>query len=72
MAIKAKLEAEQDRIIKLQAFVSSYFRGKSHFVDAGTQNYFLFQQMYRHFRSINNNTDYITRWKSTELSDEVI
>ena len=30
---KAELKAEQDKIVKLQAFDSSYFCGKSHFED---------------------------------------
>ena len=38
-ARKAKLKAEQDKIVKLQAFNSSHFRGKSHFEDAGMQNF---------------------------------
>ena len=56
----------------LQAFDSSYFRGKSHFVDSGvTQNYFVFQPIFRYFRRIDN-TDYVLEWKSKELSDESI
>ena len=35
---KAELKAEQDKIIKLQTFDSSYFRSKSHFEDDGTDN----------------------------------
>ena len=38
LAAKAELQAEQDKIVKLQAFDSSYFRGKSHFENDGTQN----------------------------------
>ena len=34
---KAELNAKQNEITKLQAFDSSYFRGKSHFEDDGTQ-----------------------------------
>ena len=40
-----QLKAEQDKITKLKAFDSSYFRGKSHFQDDGTENYLVFQQM---------------------------
>ena len=50
LAIKAKLKAEQDKITKLQAFDSSYFRGKNHFEDDGTQNYLIFQLMDRYFK----------------------
>ena len=42
LARKAELKAEQNKITKWQAFNSSYFRGKSHFEDDGTQNYMLF------------------------------
>ena len=36
-AAKAELKAEQFKIVKLQAFDSSYF--EKHFEDDGTQNY---------------------------------
>ena len=44
LAAKAELKAKQDEIIKLQAFDSIHFRGKSHFEDDGTQNYWCFSQ----------------------------
>ena len=47
---KAELKAGQDKIIQLQGFISSYFRNKSHFEDDGTQNYLVFQHMYRCFK----------------------
>ena len=65
------MKAEQDKITKLQAFDSSYFRGKSHFRNDDTQNYLVFQSMYRYFKRIGN-TDYLSLWKSKGLSDEVI
>ena len=37
LATKAELKDEQDKIIKFQAFDSSYFRGKSHFEEDGTK-----------------------------------
>ena len=39
LATKSELKADQDKIIKLQAFDSSYFCDKNHFEDDGTQNY---------------------------------
>ena len=33
-------------------FDSIYFRGKSHFEEAGTQNYVVFQPMYRYFKRV--------------------
>ena len=49
----------------------SYFIGKSHFEEDGTQNYLVFQPMYRYFKMITN-TDYISIWKSKGLSAESI
>ena len=53
---------------KLKKFDSSYFIGKSHFGEDGTQNY-LFQPTYRYFKMITN-TDYISSWRSKRLSAE--
>ena len=46
LATKSELKAEQEKMIKLQEFDSSYFGGKSHFEDDDTQNYLVFQPMY--------------------------
>ena len=58
---------------KLKTFDSSYFIGKSHF-DDGSQNYLVFQPMYRYFKWIAGvgSGDYIYYWKSKGLSDERI
>ena len=58
LAAKAELKAEQDKITKLQVFDSSYFPGKSYFEDDHTQNYSVFQLIYRYFKTINGD-DYI-------------
>ena len=71
LAKKAELKAEQDKITKLQAFDSSYFRGKSHFENAGTRNYLAFSPIQRHFKKIDN-TGHISALKSNGLSDESI
>ena len=42
---KAKLKAEQEKIVKLQAFNSNSFCGKTHFEDDGTQNYLLLESI---------------------------
>ena len=42
LTTKAELKAEKDKIVKLQAFDSSYFRYKSHFEYDGTENYLVF------------------------------
>ena len=61
----------EDELNKLKTFDSSYFIGKSHFEEDGTQNYLVFQPMYRYFKMITN-TDYISSWKSKGLSAESI
>ena len=45
LGTKPELKAEQDDIIKLQAFDSSYFCRKSHFEDNSIQNYLVFRQL---------------------------
>ena len=49
----------------------SYFPEKSHFGDDVTQNYFVFQPMYRYFRLMTN-TSNILSWQSKGLSNESI
>ena len=39
LVTKAELKAKEDKIVKLQAFHSSYFRDKSYFQNDGNQNY---------------------------------
>ena len=51
---KAKLKDEKDKIVKLQEFNLSYFRGKSHFKDDGTQLYLVAQPIYRYIKRITN------------------
>ena len=61
----------ENKLKKLKTFDSSYFIAKSHFED-GTQNYLVFQPMYRYFKRIPGvgNDSYIYYWKSKGLSDE--
>ena len=61
----------ENGIKKLQKFDSACFRGKSHFEENGTQNYLVFQPIYKYFKSISN-SDYIYSWKSKGLSDKTI
>ena len=56
---------------KLKTFDSSYFIGKSHFEEDGTQSYLVFQSLNRYFAMIAN-TDYASLWKSKGLSAETI
>ena len=55
---------------KLKTFDSSYFIGKSHFEEDGTQNCFVFQPINRYFKIGNSN--YVLSRKSKGLSTESI
>ena len=59
----------KNELNKLKTFDSSYFIGKSHFEEDGTQNYLVFQPLNKYFKVITN-TDYISSWKSKGLSAE--
>ena len=69
---KSKHLLVENEFKKLKTFHSSYFRGKSHFEEDGTQNYLVFQAMYRCFRRVVGvgTGNYIYFWKSKGLSDE--
>ena len=70
-ANKTKSESIENELKKLKTFDSSYFRGKSHFEEDGTQNYLVFQPINKYFKVITN-TDYVSSWKSKGLSAESI
>ena len=67
---KSKHLLVENELNKLKPFDSGYFIGNSHFGEDGTQDYVVFQPMYRYFKMITN-IDYISSsWKSKGLSDE--
>ena len=45
---------------------------KSHFEDDGTQNYLVFQTVYRYFKTVSANDSNILSWKFKGLTDESI
>ena len=51
LATKTELKSGQYKIVKLQAFDSSYFIGTRYFENDGTQNYLVFQPVYRYFKN---------------------
>ena len=53
----------QNEFKKLKTFDSSYFIGKSHFEEDGTQNYLVFQPIKKYFKMITN-TNYVSSSKS--------
>ena len=56
---------------KLKTFDSSYFIGKSHFDEDGTQNYVVFQLLMKFFKLITNTLS-VLLWQSKGLSSENI
>ena len=73
-ANKTKHLLVENEFKKLKTFDSSYFRGKSHFEEDGTQNYLVFQPKYGYFKRVIGvgTGNYIYFWKSKGLSDENI
>ena len=68
---KSKNLLVENELNKLKNFNSSYFIGKSHFVEDGTQNCLVFQLLNKYFKAITN-TDYVSWWKSKGLPAETI
>ena len=71
---KSKHLLVENELNKLKTFDSSYFIGKSHFEEDGTQNYLVFQPVYRYFKgfSITQYLEYVSEWKSKGLSNASI
>ena len=67
---KTKHLLVENELNKLKTFDSGYFIGKSHFEEDGTQNYLVFQPIYRYFKT--SNSDYVLSWTSKGLSNESI
>ena len=61
----------ENELKKLRKFDSCYFKGKIHFEEDVTQNYLVFQPMYRYFTRVAgfDSGNYIYFWKSKGLSD---
>ena len=68
---KTKNVSIENELKKLKTFYLSYFRGKSHFEEDGTQHYLVFQPINRYFK-IKTNTKYVSSWQSKGLPDETI
>ena len=61
----------QNKLNKLKTFDLSYFIGKSHFDEDGTQNYLVFQPLNKYFKLITNTLS-ILLWQSKGLSTKNI
>ena len=68
-ANKTKNLLVENELNQLKTFDSSYFIGKSHFEEDGTQNYLVYQPLNKYFKVIGN-TDYVSSWKYKGLSAE--
>ena len=68
---KTKHLLVENELNKLKTFDSSYFIGKSHFEEDGTQNYLVFKPLDKYFKLITN-TLFILSWQSKGLSTENI
>ena len=71
-ANKSKQLISENELKKLRTFDVSYFIGKSHFEEDGTQSYLVFQPIQRYFKQIATDTEYISSWKSKGFSNEDI
>ena len=60
----------RNEINKIKDFEFGYFIGKSHFEEDGTQNYLVFQPMYRYFKT--DSSYHISSWTSKGFSNESI
>ena len=66
---KTKHLLVKNELKKLEKFEAAYFRGKNCFEEDVTQNYLVFQPVYKYFEKIG---DKISSWNSKGLSDEKI
>ena len=72
LATKAELNTEQNEIVKLQTYDLSLFIGQSYFNNDGSQNYLIFQPIYKTITTFSGLTDTISKWESKVLSNEKI
>ena len=67
---KTKNVLNEKELKKLKTFDLSYFTGKNHFDEDGTQNWFVFQSMGKCLKiAYTNNINYISSWQSKGLSN---
>ena len=69
LATKAKLKAEQDKIVKLQTHDLSLFIGQSYFVNNGSQNYLIFKSSCKTITTFSGLPFTVSEWESKGLSN---
>ena len=66
---KTKHLLVENELKKLNNFDAAYFRGKNYFDVDGTQNYLVFQRVYKYFKRVSND---FSSWESKGLSNEKV
>ena len=69
--IKKKHLLVGNKFKKLKIFDLSYFIGKNHFENDGTQNYLVFQPI-NNYLKFNLKTGLLSEWKSKGFSNKII
>ena len=67
---KVELKAEQDKIVKIQTYDLSLFIVQSYFNNDGSQNYLIFQPIYKTITTFSDLTSTISEWEYKGLSNE--
>ena len=60
----------KNELNRLKTFDSGYFNGKSHFEEDGTQNYLIFQPIYRYFKAFSF-TSILNMFQNGNLKDYI-
>ena len=68
---KTKHLLVESELNNLKTFDFSYFNGKSHFEEDGSQNYLTFQPIYKYLKT-SDSSDYLLSWTSKGLPNESI
>ena len=63
---------DENEFKKLHKFNVAYFRGKNYFEDDGTENYLVFQPIYKYLKTTGALNNDFSSWKPKGLSDEEI
>ena len=71
LATKAVLKPEQEKMVKLETYDSSFFY-QSYFFNDGSQNFLIFQPILNTFMMSAGLTETIAVWQSNGLSNEEI
>ena len=64
------MKAERDKIVKLQTYDLNHFVGQSYFNNNGSQNYLIFQPIYKTITAFSGLTTTLSVWQSKGFSNE--